>query len=677
MDKKKPSEISAPDPARATTAAPAEEHDRRYRELKQSTSVAPRGSGRPDRRLSAALRARKPLAALGAVALLLAVAGASTAAPRIVNGDYTSDWPSTGALLHNPSGTIEQASAGAWCSGTLIGCNTFLTAAHCVEDSTNARRYLVFLQHAGFFAVDSIVIEPGYTSGNWPARDVAIVHLAEPVEGIRPTPINTTNPNPFIPEAGTIVGFGRSGASDAGDDYGLKRVGGVDTITCPGGLGAGSSELMCWEYSGGVRGDASNTCNGDSGGPLFMDFGSGLVVAGVTSGGSSNECGPGDVSYDANVYTYASWIASEGGADLANTSCGAGAQIGDSQASVHSFNGSLSSGTSSRTHSFTAGGSVQRVVVTMNASEENGADFDMYVRFGAAPTTSVYDCAATGSGQFGACEFSSPSSGTWYVMVRRNSGNQPYQVTASVFSGDPPVCGDDVREGAEECDGSDDSACPGQCTGGCACPVPVCGDDVRAGLEECDGNDDSACPGRCGNDCTCPVPVCGDSILEGSEQCEVGDDSACPGLCDTDTCSCGVDPGSCNADDLFVYKLGTAGGKVKLAAEIDNFSGFYDGADPSSGGVGLYLDDGFGLVDVFVPGGSGWENSKPSQGKFKWKGNVSGIRKIKLTDRSANVGVWSVKIAGKDVPGAADVDPIYYYVDVAVTLDGMCAAGLY
>lgn len=32
------------------------------------------------------------------------------------------------------------------------------------------------------------------------------------------------------------------------------------------------------------------------------------------------------------------------------------------------------------------------------------------------------------------------------------------------------TCGDNVREGSEECDGSDDAACSGSCTAACACP---------------------------------------------------------------------------------------------------------------------------------------------------------------------------------------------------------------
>src|SRR5262245_24047338 len=52
------------------------------------------------------------------------------------------------------------------------------------------------------------------------------------------------------------------------------------------------------------------------------------------------------------------------------------------------------------------------------------------------------------------------------------------------------VCGDDLAEAPETCDGTDDSACPGLCPGPSdplACQCPVCGDNVANQLSEtCD-----------------------------------------------------------------------------------------------------------------------------------------------------------------------------------------------
>src|SRR6188508_2861269 len=61
---------------------------------------------------------------------------------RIVNGKLTSDFPTTGGLLYSESGAFIETNGptASWidapmvCTGTLIGCSTFLTAGHCVDD---------------------------------------------------------------------------------------------------------------------------------------------------------------------------------------------------------------------------------------------------------------------------------------------------------------------------------------------------------------------------------------------------------------------------------------------------------------------------------------------------------------------------------------------------------------
>jgi hypothetical protein len=46
--------------------------------------------------------------------------------------------------------------------------------------------------------------------------------------------------------------------------------------------------------------------------------------------------------------------------------------------------------------------------------------------------------------------------------------------------------------------------CPGSCLPNCTCPIgATCGNNVRDGTEQCDGTDDSVCPGICAADCTC------------------------------------------------------------------------------------------------------------------------------------------------------------------------------
>ena len=99
-----------------------------------------------------------------------------------------------------------------------------------------------------------------------------------------------------------------------------------------------------------------------------------------------------------------------------------------------------------------------------------------------------------------------------------------------------PVCGNNVREATEACDGSDDAACPGLCRANCVCGAAVCGNNVIEGFEQCDGTDNTLCPGRCVG-CMCAPNICGNNVREGTETCDGTDDTACPGRCRGD-CNC-------------------------------------------------------------------------------------------------------------------------------------------
>jgi oligosaccharide reducing-end xylanase len=57
-------------------------------------------------------------------------------------------------------------------------------------------------------------------------------------------------------------------------------------------------------------------------------------------------------------------------------------------------------------------------------------DADIYVRYGAPPTTSDYDCRPYTSGSNESCSESNPTSGTWYIMVRGYSGTVDYEIVA-------------------------------------------------------------------------------------------------------------------------------------------------------------------------------------------------------------------------------------------------------
>ncbi len=351
--------------------------------------------------------------------------------PQIVNGLDTWDYPAAGMLLSGGSAV----SASITCTGTLIGCSTFITASHCVCETLGAdcqpgdagepsgSDFMVFFQNSGFHEVSSIEVHPDY---DFPTADVAIVHLTSPVTGITPMPINTSATLPSG-SAATIVGFGRSGGS--ANDYGLKRQGDVSTADC------GTPTLVCWDFANpiGTSGEDSNTCNGDSGGPLFWYDGSEGVLAGITSGGNSEDCLPLDQSYDANVFHYRSWIASKVGGDLGGEACGAFAPVGSAPTTVGTFAGTLSSAAPQRFYPVEVPAETNALRVTMNGTDPGGVDFDLYVRRGAQPSASNFDCKHDGSNQVASCEFVNPAAGTWWLLVQRHAGSGPFQATATAL----------------------------------------------------------------------------------------------------------------------------------------------------------------------------------------------------------------------------------------------------
>jgi cysteine-rich repeat protein len=566
-----------------------------------------------------------------ALASSTAAAGDSASAdpgitPHIVNGVSTTDYETTGALLvgGNPG------SASVDCSGTLIGCETFLTAAHCVcngigsdcqpPSDPDPSSALVYLQHAGFFTIDSIIVHPDYA---FPFADLAVVKLGAPVDGIAPTPISTTLA--AIPSPGTIVGFGRTGGNSSNSDYGVKRVGTITSTNCNE---YSDTNLICWTFTGA----GSNTCNADSGGPMFMDFGSGDVLAGVTSGGNASNCLPNDHSFDVNVATFSPWIQSVSGADISNTSCGPGAQVGEPDVAVSSAGGTLDSVVTSELHEFVVVDGSRQLRFALNGHDDGVADFDLYVKRGSEPTISDFDCSQTGSGQLGYCAFDSPGGGRWYALVNREDGAGEYQVTVTDMDTVPATCGNGLIEPGEQCDGTDDLACSGLCQGDCNCPPPVCGNDVRESGEQCDGTDAAECTGPCTLSCACP----------------------------------------CLSGDMEVRRLVTSATKLLIKARIDATGGEYGGLDPRSGFTAVVEDLPIVAGLDLSAGLEGWEKSRPDKGRYKWRGDgsLNGFINVKINDKIVKKGRLDIVVKGKFVPNVEFVNPDT--AGVELTLDGVC-----
>jgi len=366
--------------------------------------------------------------------------------PRVVGGEITTDYPAVGQVIYSA------------CGATLVGCETVVTAAHCALGDPSVFLRHVFFQHAGMIDVDlaGSTIDFGY--------DLAVLKLTSPVTRIRPLPINRTAASYSAP--GAVVGWGCDPVLGEGDK--IKR-----------SLATTVSNLSFNAVQAPVGG-----CSGDSGGAFLADLGAGTVLAGVIHGTYMGGVeGPG-------TYAYQSEIEQAAGSDLSSAACGSGAQAGDPNTATFAFSGSVTEAAPQQSHTFTVAPGSTELRVAFNIED----NFNLYVRFGAPPTPTVYDCridynlAASLS-----CTIASPQVGTYYAQVNRVSGEGIYQLTATTFSdcSDPlnagiacddgnPCTDDDVCAGLA-CSGTDvadATSCPvhgdAQCTTGGSCQAGVC-----------------------------------------------------------------------------------------------------------------------------------------------------------------------------------------------------------
>jgi hypothetical protein len=354
---------------------------------------------------------------------------------RIVKGIGTFKHPASGALLKGS----DPRSAAASCSGTLVGCDKFLTAAHCVAPDPDFKNYLVFFQNAGFFEVNDIHWQQNqYKKGNSYA-DIALLTLTRPVEGIAPIPLNRAA-SPINGSPGDIVGFGRTGGYN--EDYGIKREGPVVTTACQ--IEVANKNLLCWDFNaqmamdnkGWKRVRASNTCNGDSGGGLFMWDRAGQrsvqIIVGTTVAGVQDNCLEGDHSFDTDVFAHLAWIEDVGEGRLSTDACGTMDQI-DVEHHVLGDLAILNENLPEKIYTIDLSSHLKSLRVSMNGEDDGSGknDFDLYVIPGAQPDINRAACSEAGPGQFAFCEIVHPAPGPWTILVRRKQGEGLAQVAVT------------------------------------------------------------------------------------------------------------------------------------------------------------------------------------------------------------------------------------------------------
>jgi MYXO-CTERM domain-containing protein len=181
----------------------------------------------------------------------------------IVGGEPTEDHPAV----------VQITRGGAFCSGTLIGPRTILTAGHC------ANRPPPEGEGAAYFGADSgdggprVAIERVALHAE---VDLALLTLSEPAPA-DPMPFYTGDVSDHMDEVVTLVGFGVT--DDLASDSGLKRQGWsrLDHTTDTK-VYTGYDDEGAW------------VCHGDSGGPVFLHVDERDQLVGVVSTGAP-DCG--------------------------------------------------------------------------------------------------------------------------------------------------------------------------------------------------------------------------------------------------------------------------------------------------------------------------------------------------------------------------------------------------
>ena len=179
-----------------------------------------------------------------------------------------------------------------FCTGTVIAPNWVLTAGHCCEGIRPSQlRQFSFEVDGRNYNWAATYIHPAY---NFPDGDVALIKLKTNVTGI--TPAVLRNAAPRVGDFMTIVGFGLTGTGASGTTggsgikrYGTVRLDGVDPF------------FVTWNFD---SPELNNTAPGDSGGPGFV----GGEIVSVCSGGSNEDAGWGDQSFNTRTDAYRTWI---------------------------------------------------------------------------------------------------------------------------------------------------------------------------------------------------------------------------------------------------------------------------------------------------------------------------------------------------------------------------------
>ena len=209
------------------------------------------------------------------------------------------------------------------CTGTLVAPDIVITAGHCADAGlTQVIANTTNYNNAGGVRsqIASITAYP-----NWETTyDIAVIKLATPITTVTPRAVGAECTFQSFQNQMSVhlVGFGLTDTAGEGNNTSLREATApVTDATCANAaMGCQAGAAPAGEFIAG--GGGTDSCFGDSGGPVYLDTPRGtMVIAAVSRGldGSATPCGGGGIYVRTDKVLQ--WIEQTAGHPVTKDSC--------------------------------------------------------------------------------------------------------------------------------------------------------------------------------------------------------------------------------------------------------------------------------------------------------------------------------------------------------------------